>query len=86
MKAPHGNINLPLPPGTTAIDYLATFDHLLDRVADFNPAALTVRFPMMTFEEDPLSTFKIARETYTALGKAIVCVPVLPVLLVQEGS
>jgi acetoin utilization deacetylase AcuC-like enzyme len=79
------NINIPLPEGTTSEEYLAAFNGILQKVSDFQPQHLVLSLGFDTFEEDPLSLFKVRRETYRTIGKALREMN-LPVLVVQEGG
>lgn len=82
----HGNIiNKPLAVGTTAAQYLAALDEVLDRLTQFQPAALVISLGFDTWEEDPLSRFKISRATYTQMAQKFMTLN-LPTLIVQEGG
>lgn len=84
-NAPNTTINLPLLPGAGTAEFMAAFDHLLERTADFQPSALVLSLGFDAFEEDPLSTLKLTRDAYRQIGAAIMRLG-LPVLMVQEGG
>ena len=79
------NLNLPLPPGTTAVNWLAAFDVALARVASFQPQALLVSLGVDTFERDPISAFKLHTGDYPQIGQRLAALR-LPTAYVFEGG
>ena len=87
------NLNLPLPPKTDGVAYLAALDTALDRIsgaAGFKPAltkpwALVVAAGFDTFGSDPISKFALTTADYTAIARRIKAID-LPTVIVQEGG
>ena len=65
------NANFPLQPGTSWADYAVALDAACARVADYAPDALVVSLGVDTFEEDPISQFKLRSADYLRIGEAI---------------
>ena len=84
-QAPGSTMNVPLPPGTGAANYLAALEALLSAVRAFQPFALVVSVGYDPYEDDPLSAFQIEAEVYQAIGRRIGGLN-LPTLFVQEGG
>lgn len=76
-------LNLPLPRGTTAQPYLEALDQALAAIAD--PGLLVLSFGADTWEQDPISHFKLKTEDYPVLAQRIAALG-LPVLIVMEGG
>lgn len=84
-NAPDLVMNLPLPAGTTSEEFLAAVHQSLERTAAFQPQAIVLSLGFDTYENDPLSTFKVNSHTYHQIGKALAQTK-LPMLVVQEGG
>jgi acetoin utilization deacetylase AcuC-like enzyme len=84
-QAPNLNVNLPLPAGTTSQEFLSAVQQALERAAAFGPAALVLSLGFDTYENDPLSTFKVGPSTYHQIGQALAQTG-WPILAVQEGG
>ncbi|MBL8288865.1 MAG: histone deacetylase family protein [Rubrivivax sp.] len=78
-------LNLPLPAGTEAPEYLAALDTALDAVRSSGCTASVVSLGVDTFERDPISRFKLRGEDYAVIGRALQRLP-RPVLFVFEGG
>ena len=76
-------LNLPLPRGTSAAEYLPALDRALERVAAHGADLLVLSFGADTFEADPISHFRIATADYAGLGRRIAGLG-LPTLIVME--
>jgi acetoin utilization deacetylase AcuC-like enzyme len=79
------NLNLPLPRGTDFAAWRAALDMALKRVADFAPRALVVSLGVDTFENDPISFFKLRTDDFTRSGRLLGSLRV-PTLFVLEGG
>ncbi len=79
------NLNLPLPRGTRLPAYLDALDQVIARVAAFAPGLIVVSFGADTFEEDPISHFKIAEADYPIIADRIARLG-RPTLVVMEGG
>jgi acetoin utilization deacetylase AcuC-like enzyme len=79
------NANFPLQPGTAWADYTVALDAACARVADYAPDALVVSLGVDTFEEDPISQFKLRSADYLRIGEAIGRLG-KPTLFVMEGG
>lgn len=78
-------LNLPLPRGTGLSDYLPALETALDAIAGFAPDALLVSFGADTYEEDPISQFKLTTADYATLARRIAQAG-LPTAIVMEGG
>lgn len=79
------HLNLPLPWGTDWSGYGAALDHALQRIRDFGAEAVVVSLGLDTFEQDPISRFKLKTEDYPRMGEKIAGLK-LPTLFVFEGG
>ncbi|MDH4276562.1 MAG: histone deacetylase family protein [Acidimicrobiia bacterium] len=78
-------LNLPLPLGTGPSEWMATLDRALGWVRDHEPEALVVSVGVDTFENDPISTFKLPTAVYPTIGTRLTSLD-LPTVLVMEGG
>ena len=79
------NINYPLPPKTPFSVWVEALDDALTRIAAYGPDALIVSFGADTFEEDPISFFKLTSADFITMGQRIASLG-LPTLTVMEGG
>jgi len=79
------NLNLPLPAGTTSVDWFRTLQVAVDRVAEHRPDAVVVSLGLDTFEGDPISRFKLATADFRVLGSRLAQLG-LPTVFVLEGG
>ena len=79
------NLNLPLPRGTTGVEYLAALETALDAIREHGAELIMLSFGADTFEEDPISQFKLRREDYPVIAGRIASLG-MPVLVVMEGG
>ncbi len=77
--------NFPMPPKTDFEDWRKALLQGLAKIADFTPDALIISLGVDTFENDPISFFKLKSDDYFALGADIAAVG-LPTLFVMEGG
>jgi acetoin utilization deacetylase AcuC-like enzyme len=78
-------LNLPLPRGTQAAEYLAALDQGIDAIVDHQADLVVLSFGADTFEEDPISHFRLRSEDYPKIAGRIAALD-LPVLVVMEGG
>lgn len=79
------NANYPLSPGTTFDRWLAALDDALARIGSFAPDALVVSLGVDTFENDPISSFKLRSEDFLTSGRRIGALGV-PTVYCMEGG
>ena len=79
------NLNLPLRWGTSFEAWGAALEQACRRIADYAPDALVISLGLDTFEDDPISHFKLKSEDYLRVGARIATLG-LPTLFVMEGG
>ena len=77
--------NLPLPEGTGFDVWQTALSSALARIAEFRADALIVSLGVDTFEDDPISAFRLRSEDFTTYGRMIGTCS-LPTLFVLEGG
>lgn len=78
-------LNLPLPRGTQLDEYQGALSQALDAVVAHKADLLVLSFGADTFEEDPISHFRIRQDDYRVIGDRIASLG-LPILVVMEGG
>jgi acetoin utilization deacetylase AcuC-like enzyme len=80
------NINFPLPVGSSdwAV-YQPALQAGLEAIKKFNADALVVSLGLDTFEQDPISSFKLTKANYPEMG-AMIAEANIPTLFVMEGG
>jgi acetoin utilization deacetylase AcuC-like enzyme len=79
------NLNLPLPRGTAWADYSPALDAAFARLANFSPDVLLVSLGLDTFDDDPISQFKLQAPDYLRMGERIASLG-KPALFLFEGG
>jgi acetoin utilization deacetylase AcuC-like enzyme len=79
------NVNYPLPRGTTFVEWRAVLDAALTRIRSYGPDVLVVSLGVDTFENDPISAFKLKSADFETYGAMIAGLG-LPTLFVMEGG
>lgn len=79
------NVNYPMPPGTAYDTWSAALEDACRKIKRFGPDALVVSLGVDTFERDPISTFKLKSQDFTAYGARIAKLR-KPTLFVMEGG
>lgn len=79
------NLNLIYPPGTGYGVWSEGLEKACRRVAEYRPDALVIALGVDTFEEDPISFFKLASDDYLTLGARLAKLG-LPTLFTLEGG
>lgn len=78
-------LNLPLPRGTAIDGYNIALDQALPAVSAHRTELLVLSFGADTFEDDPISFFKLRRDDYREIASRIAALG-LPTLIVMEGG
>ena len=78
-------VNYPLPSGTDWNAYTEVLDQARRAIQRFGAETLVVSLGTDTFENDPISFFKLKSEDFTKMGEAIAKLA-LPTLFVMEGG
>ncbi|MGE6696633.1 histone deacetylase family protein [Hyphomonas sp. NPDC076900] len=79
------NLNLPLPHGTEIDAYLKTLGIALEAISRWGADFLVLSFGADTFEDDPISNFRILHKDFATLSQAIASLR-LPTVIVMEGG
>lgn len=79
------NYNYPLPWGTTWDTYQVALAAALQRIAAYAPEAIVVSLGVDTFEQDPISKFRLTSADYGRIGAQIASLG-KPTLFVMEGG
>ena len=79
------SLNLPLPRGTGGAEYLAALEKGLQAIRDHGADLIALSFGADTFEQDPISQFKLRTDDYPVIAGRIASLG-LPVLVVMEGG
>jgi acetoin utilization deacetylase AcuC-like enzyme len=78
-------LNLPLPQGTDIEGYGRTLDEALAAIRAHQADLLVLSYGADTFEDDPISHFRLRRSDYRTIAGRIAGLN-LPVLVVMEGG
>ena len=78
-------LNLPLPQGTDIEAYGMALEEALGAVRAHKADLLVLSYGADTFEEDPISHFRLRRSDYRTIAGRIAALD-LPVLIVMEGG
>lgn len=79
------NLNLPMPMYTQWSTYAQALERALARIKSFGPDVLLVSLGLDTFENDPISRFKLTKQDYLRMGEAVARAR-LPTLFAFEGG
>ncbi|MFO0123687.1 MAG: histone deacetylase family protein [Inhella sp.] len=79
------NLNLPLPAGTDAQSWFQALAHGLAHIRQSHAQALVVSLGLDTFENDPISKFRLRSDDFLRLGERIAALG-LPTVFVLEGG
>lgn len=79
------NVNYPMKPGTQFDEWRTALSDALQRVRRFAPDALVISLGVDTFENDPISFFKLKSEDFKRYGADIAKLQ-LPTLFIMEGG
>jgi acetoin utilization deacetylase AcuC-like enzyme len=77
--------NFPLPWGTDWGRYADALELAVKRIQQYGADALVISLGLDTFEEDPISRFKLKHDDYFRLGERIAWID-LPTLFIMEGG
>ncbi len=79
------NFNYPMPPGTGFAVWRDALRAACGEVAKFSPDALVISLGVDTFENDPISFFKLKSDDFVTCGQQIADLGI-PTLFVMEGG
>ncbi len=79
------NHNYPMGPGTAFDTWGAALDNACDKIRNYGPDALVVSLGVDTFENDPISFFKLTSDDFRRYGSSIAALG-LPTLFIMEGG
>tara|TARA_B110000503_G_scaffold101592_1_gene151781 strand:+ start:1707 stop:2735 length:1029 start_codon:yes stop_codon:yes gene_type:complete len=79
------NLNLPLQRGTAYAIWRQALSHALRKIGDFKADVLIISLGVDTFENDPISFFKLKSDDFIDMGRTIASMS-LPTLFVMEGG
>lgn len=79
------NLNLTYPPNTPFEIWRQGLDSACDRIQSYKPDALIVALGVDTFEDDPISFFKLTSSDYLTLGAQLQQLN-LPTVFTMEGG
>ena len=79
------NCNYPMPPGTPYDVSTKSLDDSISKIQNFSPDALIVSLGVDTYENDPISFFKLKSDDFFDVGRKIASIN-LPTLFVMEGG
>ena len=82
----HGfNWNYPMKPGTGFLEWRTALKGALEKINQYHPDFLVISLGVDTFENDPISFFKLKSEDFRTFGGDIAGLG-LPTLFVMEGG
>jgi acetoin utilization deacetylase AcuC-like enzyme len=79
------NLNMPLPRGTPYHLWHQALTHAISKIRHFNADVLVISLGVDTFENDPISFFKLKSNDFIDMGKTIASIR-LPTLFIMEGG
>ena len=79
------NLNLPMPKGTTFETWRTALHQAMERITEYAPDAVLISLGTDTFEEDPISSFKLKSEDFYTMGKDLAQMK-LPTQFIMEGG
>ena len=79
------NCNYPMAPGTTYDVWSKSLDDSISKIQNFSTDALIVSLGVDTYENDPISFFKLKSDDFFDVGRKIASIN-LPTLFVMEGG
>ena len=79
------NLNLPLALNSHWSDYEPALQKALDKIAAYRPDVLLVSLGLDSYEQDPISFFKLKSDNYTTMGRLIAELG-LPTQFIFEGG
>ena len=79
------NFNYPMPPGTPYDVWKKSLDEAISNIEFFSPDVLIISLGVDTYENDPISFFKLKSDDFFDVGRKIAAIN-LPTLFVMEGG
>ena len=74
-----------MPPGTPYDVWTKSLDDSISKIQSFSPDALIVSLGVDTYENNPISFFKLKSDDFFDVGRKIASIN-LPTLFVMEGG
>lgn len=85
VKGEGYNLNLPMPKGTTFETWRKALFQAIERIQDYAPNAVIISLGTDTYEEDPISSFKLKSDDFYTMGKDLAQLN-LPTQFIMEGG
>lgn len=79
------NINRPMAPGTDFRTWRKVLQETFEDISRFDPGLLIISLGVDTFENDPISFFKLTSDDFTTMGADIASLD-LPTVFLMEGG
>ncbi len=79
------NANYPMAPGTKFDEWFAAFNDACEKIAAFGAEALVISLGVDTYENDPISFFKLTSDDFTTYGARLAEMN-LPTVFLMEGG
>lgn len=79
------NLNIPLNDGSDFTQWTDAFNQAAKRINEFGADMLVIPLGVDTYEQDPISSFKLTTEDFSTLGAMIEALK-LPTVFVMEGG
>tara|TARA_B110000503_G_scaffold59936_1_gene95407 strand:- start:2599 stop:3636 length:1038 start_codon:yes stop_codon:yes gene_type:complete len=79
------NLNIPLPRGTSYSIWRLALCRAMEKILEYGADALVVSLGVDTFENDPISFFKLKSDDFTNMGETIATMG-LSTLFIMEGG
>jgi acetoin utilization deacetylase AcuC-like enzyme len=79
------NLNLPMPKGTTFETWRKALFQAMERINQYAPDAVIISLGTDTFEEDPISSFKLKSDDFYTMGQDFAALN-LPTQFIMEGG
>jgi len=77
--------NYPMPPGTKFKDWCNRLNYNLEMIDQFGPSVLVVSLGVDTFENDPISFFKLKSDDFLIIGELVSDLGI-PTIFIMEGG
>lgn len=79
------NVNYPMPSGTDYAAWANALDDAIQRIAAYRPELLIVSLGVDTFENDPISSFKLKSDDYLDCGRRLKRLGIPTAFLLEGG-
>lgn len=79
------NANYPMAPGTKFDEWFAAFEDACQKIKAFGAEAIVISHGVDTYENDPISFFKLKSADFTTYGERIAALDIPTVFLMEGG-